>query len=700
MTGLALILGVSLALAAERPARIIGDFEADTYGDWKAEGEAFGNAPARGTLKGQMHVSEFKGRGLVNTYLQGDGSLGTLTSPPFLIDRSYISFLIGGGGVEGVSMNLLVDGTVLRTAKGPNTTPGGSEALEPASWDVRDLEGRSAQIQIIDQAKGGWGHINVDHIVLSDTLPPQPLRNWSCPVVPDKRYLLFPVKNGGLKRHVELRSGNQVLRAFTLELGGETHDWQAPLEVSAWTGQSLTVWIDRCDQVPVLKLSDDPALGEGLYNEPRRAQFHFSPQLGWNNDPNGLCYYNREYHLFFQHNPYGRTWGNMHWGHAVSKDLLHWKELGDVLYPDACETMFSGSAVVDWKNTSGFGKDGRPPLVLIYTAAGQRMSQCIAASTDGRGFTKYAGNPVIAQRGEGDRDPKVFWHEATRRWIMVLYVGRNTGHTIELFASKDLKAWEFLSSVTGDEKGKGSFLYECPDFFELPIEGATDTRWVLFAANGQYAIGRFDGTTFTPEEKRLRGHFGSDYYAPQTFSDLPDRRRVILGWFKLPGGTSFNQGMTLPHELGLKQTPEGLRLTHKPIKELESLRSSQTAFTDAEGLASFTGELMEVRLSFDPSSNAVATLHVRGVRIVYDHAKGELAIDGCVAPFKAVQGKVGWIIYVDRVGVEVFSEDGLFYATRAVAPAGQERSVAFSVERGTITNVQGKAFKLNSIWSE
>jgi sucrose-6-phosphate hydrolase SacC (GH32 family) len=184
-----------------------------------------------------------------------------------------------------------------------------------------------------------------------------------------------------------------------------------------------------------------------MYREPLRGQFHFSPKRGWNNDQNGMVFYNGEYHLFFQHNPYGWDWGNMHWGHAVSRDLVHWDELGDKLLPDDMGPMFSGSAVVDWKNTSGFGKDGRPPLVLIYTAAGNPTVQCIAYSTDGRKFTKFAGNPVLKEITGGNRDPKVMWHEASRKWVMVLYVEWQKKHTIHFFNSPNLRNWSLTQIV-------------------------------------------------------------------------------------------------------------------------------------------------------------------------------------------------------------------------------------------------------------
>jgi hypothetical protein len=347
-------LAVSLA-GAERPDLVLADFEGPTYGEWKATGGAFGPGPAPGTLPGQMAVSGFKGQGLVNSFFGGDDTQGTLTSPPFTIERRFIGFLIGGGrNPDQLAFQLVVDGQVVRSATGPNDQPGGSEALAPASWDVSELIGKTGILRIVDEATGGWGHLNVDHIVQTDRRPPGLRANARREFRVKRRYLHLPIKNGAPKRVVTAWVDGRVVVRDDIELADGPPDWWAPMEVAAWRGQTLVLEVDRLPEDSTALSSIVPADtikgARDLYREPLRGQFHFSPKRGWNNDPNGLAFFNGEYHLFFQHNPYGWGWGNMHWGHAVSRDLVHWRELGDKLLPDEFGPMFSGSA--SWTGTT------------------------------------------------------------------------------------------------------------------------------------------------------------------------------------------------------------------------------------------------------------------------------------------------------------------------------------------------------------
>ncbi len=713
---LAIAIGCFLTAPVHADDLMIADFEGDTYAPWTVTGEAFGSGPAHGPLAGQMNVEGFKGKGLVNSFNKGDDSTGSLTSPEFRIERKYLSFLIGGGmSAEKLTLQLLVDGKAVRSATGPNDRPGGTEALAQGSWDVSELSGKSATLRIIDEAKGSWGHINVDHIMQTDVKPkgPPPLiSNAERSLTASARYLHLPIKNGAPKRLVTLLVDGKVVVRNDIELADGTPDWWAPMEVSEWQGKPVTLRVDKLPEdstaLSSISQSDTVKDSEHMYRESLRGQFHFSPKRGWNNDPNGCVSYNGEYHLFFQHNPYGWGWGNMHWGHAVSKDLVHWQEFGDKLLPDTMGPMFSGSAVVDWNNTSGFGKDGKPPLVLIYTAAGNPTVQGIAYSTDGRSFTKYSGNPVLQQITGGNRDPKVFWHEETQKWVMVLYVELQGKHTIHFFTSPNLREWT-LASITEGIAGT-AFLFECPDFFELPVDGdVTKKKWVLLGANSEYAVGTFDGTHFKPEQTKLPGHRGRGFYAPQTFSDIPakDGRRIQIGWFQTETrGMSFNQSMTVPLELKLVSTTEGPCLTFSPVKELESLRGKTLALEamalkpgDRNPLDEFQVELLEIRTEIDPGDANEIVFNIRDSMIIYDAKKQELTVNGQRAPAPLRDGKLRLTIYCDRTGLEVFASDGLCYIPMPFNSKPENRRIFLETRGGSATVLTLEAYELRSAWT-
>jgi fructan beta-fructosidase len=344
--------------------------------------------------------------------------------------------------------------------------------------------------------------------------------------------------------------------------------------------------------------------------EPHRPLYHFTPPSKWMNDPNGMVFYDGEYHLFYQYYPDSTVWGPMHWGHAVSTDLAHWTHLPIALYPDSIGLIFSGSAVVDWQNTSGFGQDGKPPLVAMFTyhnlareKAGDTtvQKQGIAYSNDrGRTWTKYVGNPVIPNPGLKDfRDTKVLWHAASQRWIMVLAAGDR----VRLFASYNLREWQQVSEF-GANIGAHGGVWECPDLFPIKVEGTNETRWVLLvsinpgAPNGgsatQYFVGNFNGTTFTLDpsfassvgaagKEPSRGVWvdhGRDNYAGVTWSDIPteDGRRIFLGWMSnwdyatVVPTLAWRSAMTVPRTLSLHKTTAGLRLFSTPVNELRLLR--------------------------------------------------------------------------------------------------------------------------------
>ena len=617
---MSLIACALVTLCAASGDMLIADFEGSDYGVWTAMGEAFGPGPAQGALPNQMQVSGYDGHGLVNSYFKGDGSKGTLTSPEFKIERKFINFLIGGGSnPEELSVNLSVDGKVVRKATGID-----SETLEWFSWDVAEFPGKAARITIVDKSTGGWGHINVDQIVQSDERK------------------------------------------------------QEEPEVSA------------------------------LYDETYRPQFHFSPKANWTNDPNGLVFYKGEYHLFFQHNPFGINWGNMHWGHAVSKDLVHWEELPIALEPDALGTCFSGSAVVDWDNTSGLQRGDEKVLVALYTGApvpevegGPKFSQCMAYSNDrGRTWTKYEKNPVLGHIIGGNRDPKVFWHKATHRWVMALY---KDAHDFAFFASPNLREWTHLSDITLPDSS------ECPDIFELPVDGdAKNTKWVFLGGDGSYVLGSFDGTVFKAETEKCKADWGANYYATQSYSDIPeaDGRRIQIAWMN--GGRyprmPFNQQMNFPCELRLRSLPEGIRLCRMPVREIELLHEpglTRGDFTLAPGenpLAELSGDLFDLRVEIELGEAAEVGLTLRGEALRYNVKDKTLTCLGKTAPMNAVNGVISLQVLLDRASVEVFGNGGSVPMSICFEPKKENRTVALFSAGGPAKVRSLQAFPMRSGW--
>jgi sucrose-6-phosphate hydrolase SacC (GH32 family) len=301
----------------------------------------------------------------------------------------------------------------------------------------------------------------------------------------------------------------------------------------------------------------------------------------------------------------------------------------------------------------------------------------LAYSNDGRTFTKFRGNPVLKQITRGNRDPKVFWHEPSKRWVMVLYVELDGVHTIHFFTSPNLKNWTFTSKTDG--------FFECPDLFELPVDGdASRTKWVLLGASSEYRVGSFDGERFTPETPKLPGHRGKGFYAAQSFSDVPDGRRILIGWFQTETkGMPFNQSMTIPLELGLKQTDGGPRLTCLPAKELDVLRAKSHRFGpvsrepgDKNPLADIRSELVEVRAEFESSDAKEVVFNIRDVTVSYDPKKQEISVAGHRAPAQLRSGKQRLTIYCDRTGLEVFASDGLTYVPMPVNVNPENRRIS------------------------
>ncbi len=653
------LLFVALFPAAVRAGDVVvADFESGTYEGWTVEGEAFGKTPANAH---QLRVTGYRGRRLVNSFGSGDPAIGELTSPEFEISHSFLAFLIGGGRHPGeTGIELLVDGKSVRSATGAD-----SGQLRWESWDVSELRGKPARVRIFDRATGGWGHINVDQILLIDAA----------------------------------KSGS-----------------------GSW----------RLDEY---RRSPD------YYREEFRPAYHFTPELNWMNDPNGLVYLDGEYHLFYQHNPLGNEWGHMSWGHAVSKDLLHWEHLPIALRDEYGVMMFSGSAVVDRRNTSGFGKLGRP-LVAIYTGHGHdRQTQDLAYSNDrGRTWTKYAGNPVLDLNERDFRDPKVFWHEPTKRWVMVVSLA--VQKRVQFYGSRDLKAWTLLGGF-GPAGAPNKPNWECPDLFELPIEGEPGkTRWVLEVdmgngavaggSGGEYFTGVFDGKQFTADSLESQWvDYGRDFYAPVSWSDIPadDGRRLWIGWMNnwetcLNPTNPWRSAMSIPRELTLRRIDGTLRLCQQPVRELQSLRDkrldiSNRRLSKKPLTLDLEGQQVELILEVDlQSAKEFGVRVLKGeeeqTTISYDAEQKTISVDrtqsGIVDFHPAFSGRhsgplspdddntIRLRILVDACSVEVFGNDGETVITDLVFPKSSSTGIELYATGGECRVISCQAHTLRSVW--
>jgi fructan beta-fructosidase len=465
------------------------------------------------------------------------------------------------------------------------------------------------------------------------------------------------------------------------------------------------------------------------YDEQYRPQFHFSPPTQWMNDPNGLVYFEGEYHLFYQYYPEGNTWGPMHWGHAVSKDMVHWENLPIALYPDSLGYIFSGSAVVDWKNTSGLGKEGEPAMVAIFTyhnSEGEKagnidfQNQGVAYSNDkGRSWTKYKGNPVLLNPGIRDfRDPKVIWHQGTKRWVMALAVKDR----IQFYSSPNLLDWSLASDFNPDWAAYGG-VWECPDLFPLKTPEGNE-KWVLLvsinpgAPNGgsgtQYFVGEFDGKEFKPTQSEIKWlDYGADNYAGVTWSDIPasDGRRLFIGWMSnwlyaqnVPT-TAWRSAMTVPRGLQLQQSGNEYQVVSRPVEELRSLRVNSNSYEDSaiaipsdnveidiEGLT----ENFELRFSNAEKEEWI--VKKTGDSIFFDRSRsGQTSFHPEFSHLHSMPVSGLTIrnlkIYLDRSSVELFFNNGERVMTELLFPNSFYSQMHIQGIKGSVT-----MHDLKSIW--
>ena len=479
------------------------------------------------------------------------------------------------------------------------------------------------------------------------------------------------------------------------------------------------------------------------------------------NDPNGMVFHDGEYHLFYQYNPFGDKWGHMSWGHAVSPDMVHWEHLPVALYEENGVMIFSGSAVVDWKNTSGFGRKDEPPLVAIYTGhyTGDRrlQNQHIAFSTDrGRTWTKYADNPVL-DIGKADfRDPKVRWHEQTSQWVMTVSIPLE--RKVGFYGSPNLKDWEHLGDF--GPAGAVQGIWECPDLILVPVEGNAildsqsrirNRKWLLIVNIGgnsvaggsgcQYFVGDFDGRTFAVEEPSSGGtaaqwvDYAKDFYAAVSWSDVPksDGRTLWLGWMSnwqyandVPT-SPWRSSMSIPRELSLRLVDGAWRLVQRPVKEMAGLRQPNKRsfeFKDLTDSVSFSSaredgiQTYELKAELTPSDNAVLRFDLckgkeERTTLRFDIRNREMSLDrtrsGIVefsehfpgtyrAPIRLIDGRLKLHVFVDTSSIEVFVSDGETVMTSLVLPDPESTGLELAVEKGVLNTSNFDLWELGSAW--
>lgn len=520
----------------------------------------------------------------------------------------------------------------------------------------------------------------------------------------NRRYLNFPISHRMDRQRLTLSAKGTDTCRVVIRLAEEGADYWTFRDVSALKGKTIVLSYEGSQQALERVYQADTIMGESqIYTERNRPQYHFTTRRGWINDPNGLIYYQGKYHLYYQHNPVERDWENMHWGHAVSTDLLHWQEQPVALHPDTVGTIFSGSAVVDYKNVSGLGRKGEPALLAYYTAEHPRYQrQCMAYSLDGgQTFTKYAGNPIIDSharwQSHDTRDPKVFWYAPGNHWVMVL--NERDGHTI--YTSTDMKTWEPTSHITG--------FWECPELFEVAVEGRPDQKkWVMWGASGTYMIGAFDGKRFTPDGPKLCNLNGSAY-AAQVYNNIPaeDGRVIKIAWGRISfDDMPFNGCMLLPQEQLLRQTPSGLRLISRPIREVNELLTPAYSGQDLtmqqanEALRPFAAdETLRIRAVLHLTYATDASLRFRGERLFDYDMNGNRLNGEFYAPDTPGSMDLEADIYVDRGMAEVFIDGGRYsYSmkrdTRRTDQAGYE------IHGNQVEVKQLEVYRVKSVWNK
>lgn len=554
-----------------------------------------------------------------------------------------------------------------------------------------------------------------------------------------ERYVLLPIQDNAPEAKIYLVTGNkQANEAITVRLAREQVDYWVPLDISKFRDNHLSIDVQGVPSNAIcwkeLKTSDT---FDTTNREAFRPLYHHTPVYGWMNDPNGMFYKDGTWHLFFQYNPYGSTWGNMTWGHATSTNLIDWQSQGTPIVPDAWGAIFSGSCVVDYDNTAGFGAGA---VIAFYTSAkstpwGDSQSQSIAYSLDnGQTFTTYEANPVLTSTERDFRDPKVFWYAPGKHWVMILAVGQE----MQIYTSSNLKVWQKASSF-GAMQGSHGGVWECPDLIELKVEGTNEKKWVLICninpggpfggSATQYFVGRFDGKTFINESPTLTKwmDWGKDNYATVTWSNAPEGRTVALGWMSnwqyqtvLPT-QQYRGANTLPRDLSLYKRGGEYYLKSKPSKELEAIRSTKHALgsfkvSGQHEIATLLPEnkgAYEICMTIKKGNAAQAAFSLYNekgehVDMYYDAQRQQFVMNRSQSgltsfskDFPAVTAapvsqtdNIHLRIFIDRSSIEVFGEEGEFVMTNRIFPSVPYNSLKFNASNGSFAIKSLNIYKL------
>lgn len=556
-----------------------------------------------------------------------------------------------------------------------------------------------------------------------------------------KKYLLLPVQDNAPEGKICIVVDNQQQGVVAnVRLARDKVDYYVPFDLSAYEGKDISIDVQGMPESSLcwkkMNLTDTFDMTN---HEKFRPVYHHTPTYGWMNDPNGMFYKDGVYHLYFQHNPYGSTWGNMTWGHSTTTDLVNWNYEGLAIKPDAWGAVFSGSAVVDYDNTAGFGKNA---VVAFYTSAksspwGDTQSQSMAYSLDnGKTFVKYAYNPVVTSSKRDFRDPKVFWYAPDKHWVMILAGGQE----MDIYSSKNLKDWKYESSF-GAKQGAHGGVWECPDLVELPVEGAKEKKWVLicninpggpFGGNAaQYFVGTFDGKKFVNESPTQTKwmDWGKDHYATVTFSNAPGGRCIALGWMSnwqyqtvLPT-LQYRGSNTIARDLTLYRQDGELLLRCTPSPEIEKARMQKVSVpsfkvSDSYDLASLLegndgAYEIDMTIKNSGASKIMFTLsNDKGekVNMYYDIMRKQFVMD------RSESGKVDFSVdfpavtvapvydtdnirlrlFVDRTSIEAFGEGGKFVMTNQVFPTEPYNKMSFVSVRGNFTVKSMDVYKLGN----